>query len=138
MRILNATRESLLQAWKDSRPGTSEAHEEVGFILQHPDGTLTVERWPGGKLNQIEFPSHLGGMRESKRIVATFHTHPNPGPEFQQEPSLTDIRSVRDDEDLHHAEYEGEYVISSEIVYRIMPDGGVVSLGKTRELLGGG
>jgi hypothetical protein len=68
-------------------------------------------------------------------IVATFHSHPNPGLEFLQEPSLTDIRAVRDDPHLKHAEYEGEYVIGAEAVHVILKNGEVELVGKTKEVL---
>lgn len=74
-------------------------------------------------------------MRGTLVILATFHTHPNPGPDFLQEPSLTDIRAVRNDPDLKHAEFEGEYIISAELVYRILSDGRVKVIGETRAVL---
>jgi len=114
-----------LQAWLDSQPGTTTAHEEGGFVLRNADGSLTVERWPRGAQNEIVVPAHAGGKRGNPSIVATFHTHPNPAPDFQQEPSLTDIRAVRDDPDLSHADYEGEYVIATEWIYRVRKDGQV-------------
>jgi proteasome lid subunit RPN8/RPN11 len=80
-------------------------------------------------------PRHPGGKRNNLSIVATFHTHPNPGPEFQQEPSLTDIRAVRDDPDLSPPDYEGEYVIASEWIYRIHKNGRVESVGETKAVL---
>jgi hypothetical protein len=70
-------------------------------------------------------------MRSGKLIVATFHTHPNPGPEFEQEPSLTDVRAVRDDPDLKNSSYEGEYVVARQWTYRIDQDGKIVTLGQT-------
>ena len=68
--------------------------------------------------------------------MATFHTHPNTGPEFQQEPSLTDIRGVRDDPELVHAEYEGEFVISSDWIYIIRKSGRIELVGGTNAVLG--
>jgi hypothetical protein len=131
-------RAQLSQAWKDSQPGTGEAHEEGGFVLQGADGSLVVERWPKGLQNEIVVPEHPGGKYGNQRIVATFHTHPNVGQDYQQEPSLTDIRAVRDDPDLHHPGYDGEYVISHERLYRIRPDGQVDDLGdRSSALLGG-
>jgi hypothetical protein len=59
------------------------------------------------------------------RIVASFHTHPNTGADFLQEPSETDKRAVRDDPDLKSAAYVGEFVIAQETIYRITPDGQV-------------
>lgn len=124
-----------LQAWQDSQPGTAGAHEEGGFVLRHADKSLSVERWPRGVQNQIVVPEHPGGKRGNLLIVATFHTHPNSGPEFQQEPSLTDIRAVRDDPDLSHPDYEGEYVIASEWIYHIRRDGQVETVGEMKAIL---
>jgi hypothetical protein len=121
----------LRRAWEESKHGTTEACEEGGFILQSGDGSLTVARWPRGSQDRIEVPEHKGGQFQGALILATFHTHPNTGPEYQQEPSLTDIRAVRDDPELQHAEYEGEYVISHVTIYHIRPDGTVESLGET-------
>ena len=67
--------------------------------------------------------------------MATFHMHPNPGDNYQQEPSLTDIRAVRDDPDLSQSDYEGEYVIATESIYSISKTGDVVVVGNTNELL---
>jgi hypothetical protein len=126
----------LRRAWQDSEAATHRAHEEGGFILQAKDGTLIVERWPRGIQNEILVPSHPNGKRSELPIVATFHTHPNPGPEFEQEPSLGDIRAVRDDPDLGHAEFEGEYVIASELVYRVSRTGKIEIVGSTNVVLG--
>jgi hypothetical protein len=70
-------------------------------------------------------------------IIATFHTHPNPGEEYLQEPGPTDIRAVRDDPDLGHTEYEGEFVISTETIYLISRSGDVTVAGRTDEILTG-
>jgi hypothetical protein len=37
-------RRMLRQAWEDSQPGTSDAHEEGGFVLRALDGSWAVER----------------------------------------------------------------------------------------------
>ena len=103
--------------------------------MRSPDGVIQIERWPRGARNQIDVPEHTGGLRGDALIVATFHTHPNPGTDFQQEPGLTDIRSVRNDPDLRHSEYEGEFVISTEQVYLIRPDGSVEVVGATSQVL---
>ncbi len=137
MSVLNddTIRGLFLRAWQESQPGTPAAHEEGGFVLRNADGSLSVERWPRGVQNQILVPPHPGSKRGDLLIVATFHTHPNPGSEFQQEPSLTDIRAVRDDPDLNHPDYEGEYVIASEWIYRIPKNGQVESVGETKAVL---
>jgi hypothetical protein len=127
--------EFLRQAWEESAPGTSLAHEEGGFILRKVDGSLTVQRWSRGSRNEILVPTHPRGLYGGLVIEATFHTHPNTGAEFRQEPSLTDIRAVRDDQDLRHQAYEGELVISSDLIYRILPDGSVEEIGPTQQLL---
>ena len=124
----------LRQAWAESQAGTTDAHEEGGFILESPDGSLTVERWPQGSQNQIVVPPHPGGNRGNRIIVATFHTHPNQEPDFQQEPSLTDIRAVRNDPDLSRVEYEGEYVISRDAIYQVRRDGTVATVAGTRAM----
>ncbi len=124
-------RRQLRRAWEDSQPGTADAHEEGGFILRLADGRFTIERWPRGAQDEIEVPPHSDGRRGAAVILATFHTHPNPGPTYQQEPSPTDIRAVRLDPDLRHAEYEGEYVIATALVYHLAPDGVVRELGGT-------
>src|SRR3974390_1824969 len=120
---VNSVCELLRIAWKESHPGTATAHEEGGFILRDVNGALDVERWPVGSQNRISVPAHPHGKRGDRTIVATFHTHPNAGADFQQEPSLTDMRGVRDDPGLGHTEYEGEYVIASELIYRISRSG---------------
>jgi proteasome lid subunit RPN8/RPN11 len=95
-----------------------------------------VERWPRGAQNQILVPPHANGLRNGLPVVATFHTHPNPGPDFQQEPSLTDIRAVRDDKNLSHTEYEGEYVIARDQVYCVRKNGSVEIVGLWTTVLG--
>lgn len=128
---------SLLLAWQESNPGTPTAHEEGGFILRTADGSLTLERWPRGLQDEIFVPEHPGGRRNGLTIAATFHTHPNLGAEFLQEPGPTDIRGVRDDPDLGHAEYEGEFVISAELIYKIARAGVVTVIGRTDDILAG-
>ena len=108
----------------------------VGFIVQREDRSLFVIGWRRGSQNEILVPPHPNGKRGNMPIVATYHTHTNPEPTFQQEPSLTDIRAVRDDPDLAHAEYEGEYVLSQRLIYRILRSGRVEIVGETSVLLG--
>jgi hypothetical protein len=131
MRIVHELR----RAWEESNPATADSREQGGFILRHGDGPYLVARWPHGGQDRIEVPEHSGGHFAGAMIVATFHTHPNPGPDYQQEPSLTDIRAVRDDPHLKHTGYEGEYVISQETVYRIHPDGTVELVGDRASVL---
>lgn len=126
-------REALRQAWYDSQPGITGGHEEGGFICRASDDMLVVDRWPRGEKAEISIPPHPGGQRNGERIVATFHTHPNTGNGFYQEPSPGDRRAVGRDPHLKHPEYVGEFVISQEKVYLILPSGDVHTIGSTEE-----
>lgn len=112
--ILNepVIRAALKQAWQDSCPGPSGGHEEGGFILRDLEGNLNIVRWFKGGQNTIVLSPHPDCKIRGNSIVATFHTHPNTGSDFLQEPSETDKRAVRDDPDLKSTEYEGEFVVS--------------------------
>ncbi len=124
----------LKRAWFDSEPNISGGHEEGGFIVVDDFGFLSVIRWEKGSNNEIILPRHKNCFFDGKDIVATFHTHPNTGDDFQQEPSLTDIRAVRDDFDLKGEFYLGEFVISEENVYLIEPSGQVSVIGQTKDI----
>ena len=128
-------RQELKQIWIDSEPGLMGRHEEGGFVLKDSSGQLSIERWSKGKQNEIIVPSHPKGKYQDKEILATFHTHPNTGTDFQQEPSDTDIRAVKHDPNLKTDVYEGEYVITKDIIYKINKLGNVIHIGKTREIL---
>lgn len=128
-------RDALKQAWLDSQPGVTGGHEEGGFILRDETGKIIVARWPKGEQDEIQMPSHPDCQIDGYEIVATFHTHPNTGPDYLQEPSETDLRAVRDDPDLKGSEYVGELVISAEIIYRITPAGRMREVGATKEIL---
>ena len=69
-------------------------------------------------------------------IVASFHSHPNTGPDALQEPGETDRRAVRDDPDLKDHEYVGEFVLSEETVYLVTPAGQVREIGNRQAILG--
>jgi hypothetical protein len=68
-------------------------------------------------------------------IIASFHTHPNTGADYQQEPSETDKRTVREDPHLKSPEYVGEFVMSAAKVYVIEPSGTVREIATTVDLL---
>ena len=123
------------QAWQDSEPNVSGGHEEGGFIVVDDLGFLSVVRWEKGAQYEIVLPPHRNCFVGGKTIVASFHTHPNTGADFQQEPSLTDIRAVRDDFNLKGEFYLGEFVVSQENVYLIEPLGQTNVIGKTTEIL---
>ena len=87
--------DSLKKAWQDSNPGDFEGHEEGSFIVQDSKDKLHVIRWPKGEQNRIRVPPHHDCKIGEDDIVASFHTHPNTGSEFLQEPSETDKRAIR-------------------------------------------
>ncbi len=127
--LVRATRE---QAWQDALPGIAGGHEEGGFVVQDSAGSLKVVRWPIGAQNSIILPPHPGCQIGGDDIVASFHTHPNLGSDFLQEPGETDKRSVRSDPDLKGAEYVGEFVISEAIIYMMTPAGQVREVSDTQ------
>jgi hypothetical protein len=118
---------ALRQAWFDSVPGVTGGHEEGGFIIREDDGSLLVKRWKRGAKYSIDVPPHHNCQFENCEIVATFHTHPNTGGDYLQEPSETDIRAVRNDQNLKGANYVGEFIISTETIFL------VTSAGQVRE-----
>lgn len=129
---------ALKQAWQDSQPGITGGHEEGGFILRDAAGNLSVLRWPKGEQNVIVLPVHPSCKIGEHDIVATFHTHPNTGSDYLQEPGETDKRSVRDDLHLKGGSYEGEFVIAQEAIYLVTPHGQVSIVGDTRDILAEG
>jgi len=127
-------RSALEQAWGDSQPGVTGGHEEGGFILQDQDENLSVIRWPTGAQNSISLPPHPNCQIGDKNIVASFHTHPNTDESYLQEPSETDKRAIREDPDLKGPLYEGEFVISHQIIYLVSPDGFVLEVEETKKI----
>ena len=95
-----------------------------------------MARWPKGAQNSIILPPHPNCKIGESDIVATFHTHPNTGSDYLQDPSETDKRAVRDDPNLKGESYEGEFVISQEKIYLIAPNGQVSEVGATWAILG--
>jgi len=135
--VLNtpAIRAALRQAWLDSNPGVTGGHEEGGFVIQDATGNLDVLRWPKGIRNSIRVPLHENCKINDNLIVASFHTHPNTGSDYIQEPSETDKRAVRDDPNLKDQEYIGEFVISNDVIYLITPVGRVREIADTPDVL---
>jgi len=129
-------RAALKQAWQESKPGVSGGHEEGGFILRDTAGNLGVARWPKGTQDTIILPPCPNCRIGGKDIVASFHTHPNTGSDYLQEPSETDKRAIRDDLDLKGVFYVGEFVISTDKVYLITPNGQVSDIGSSRDIVG--
>jgi Domain of unknown function (DUF4329) len=123
-------------AWENSNPGLTGGHEEGGFILKDAQGDFSVVRWAVGDRNSIFVPPHPGCKIEGIAIVASFHTHPNTGGDYLQEPSETDKRAVRDDPNLKEAAYVGEFVFSQAKIYWIEPNGQVSEVGDRSSILG--
>ena len=136
--ILNdpAVRAALKQAWQESKPGVSGGHEEGGFILRDAAGNLSVARWPKGTQDTIILPPRPNCRIGGKDIVASFHTHPNTGSDYPQEPGETDKRAVRDDSDLKGAFYVGEFIISTDKICLVTPNGQVSEIGNRRDTIG--
>lgn len=118
-------RSTLQQAWADSNPGINGGHEEGGFIVKDDKDNLNVTRWHKGLRDSIQVPPHKACKFNDLEIVASFHTHPNTGSDYLQEPSETDRRAVRDDPDLKGPEYVDEFIISESIIYLVTPAGQV-------------
>ena len=125
-------RSALQQAWTDSNPGITGGHEEGGFVVRNTDGSLSVIRWQKGLQDTIQVPPHKDCMFDDLEIMASFHTHPNMGSDYLQEPSETDKRAVRDDPDLKGEEYIGEFVISQAVIYLVSPTGQVREMDDTK------
>jgi len=125
-------RSALQQAWTDSNPGVTGGHEEGGFVVRDAAGSLSVVRWQKGLQDTIQVPPHLDCKINGLEILATFHTHPNTGDDYLQEPSETDKRAARDDPDLKGPEYIGEFVITQLVIYLVTPAGQVREMDDTQ------
>ena len=127
---------ALQQAWIDSNPGMTAGHEEGGFVVRDEDGSLSVRHWQKGLQDTIQVPPHGNCIFDGLEIVASFHTHPNTGNDYLQEPSETDKRAVRDDPDLKGDEFIGEFVISQAVIYLVSPAGQVREMDDTEAAFG--
>jgi len=127
-------RSGLQQAWTDSNSGVLGGHEEGGFVVKDVDESLRLIRWLKGMQDTIQVPPHADCKIDGLEIVASFHTHPNTGSDYLQEPSETDKRAVRDDPDLKGEEYIGEFVISKETIYLITFNGQVREMDDTQSV----
>lgn len=126
---------ALRQAWQDSNPGLTGGHETGGFVLQTAQGSLRVLRWPEGERDGVSMSPHAQCKVEGADIVATFHTHPNIGADYVQEPSEVDVKAIYDDVNLKGANYIGEFVISAKTIYLISPGGNVSFSAFTNQVL---
>ena len=130
----NIVKAGIKSAWQGSVPGLTGGHEEGGFILQSSANEIFIQRWSVGIHNQISVPLHDNCRIDENDILASFHTHPNTGTNFLQEPSATDKRAVRDDPNLKGDLYVGEFVIANHMIYLIQPDGEVIEMGSRQDL----
>jgi hypothetical protein len=121
-------------AYDESGFGTDVPTEQGGFILMSPHtAKLEIVRLPPGERDSLTYPVCPDGRYEGKQIIGTFHTHPNTGAEWRQEPSPQDIRLSQDYPETMGAH---QFVISSEKVYHIDNEGIVFEAGSTGQLLG--
>lgn len=127
-------RSALQQAWIDSNPGGTGGHEEGGFVVKNADSSLSIIRWLKGSQDTIEVLPHANCKIDDLEIVASFHTHPNIGSDYLQEPGETDKRAVRDDPDLKGEEYVGEFVISQATIYLVSTAGQVREMDDTQSV----
>ena len=126
--------EGLRLAYKESGVGTDRPIEQGGFILRQPSmATYKVVRLPAGTQATLVYPLCMDGTFEGQEIVASFHTHPNTGSEWQQQPSPQDIQLSQ-----NYPETMGTYqfVISKERLYYVNNDGNVTDMGATSYILG--
>ena len=103
-------------------------HEEGGFVVKGADGSLSIVRWLKGSQDTIQVSPHTDCTMDGLKIVASFHTHPNTGSDYLQEPSETNKRAVRDDPDLKSEDFVGEFILSQAVIYLVM------SAGQVREM----
>ncbi len=121
------------QAFDESDVGGSRPAEQGGFLVRDPQsGMMRAARLPASGRDSLAYPLCADGRYQGQDIVGSFHTHPNLGPEWRQEPSPQDIRLSKD-----YPETMGlhQFVISRETIYHIDNDGLVAALGRTAELL---
>lgn len=124
---------ALKKAATDSDIGGAKPVEQGGWILRDPKtGELSVERLPTGKQASVTWPIVKDGKRNGKEIVGSFHTHPNVGSNWKQEPSDTDIQAVKKYPNTFGKDH---YVISQDKIYHIENSGKMTEIGKTYEKL---
>jgi hypothetical protein len=125
--------DGMRRAYEESGVGTENPVEQGGFIVRDSAGALEIIRVPASGRDILIYPICADGMYGGKQIVESFHTHPNTGPEWRQQPSLQDVRLSQE-----YPETMGpnQFVIASEAIYHIDNNGVVSEMGSTRVLLG--
>jgi hypothetical protein len=125
---------AMREAFDESDVGGPIPIEQGGFILSDPQtGGLQVERLPPAGRDSLTYPICSDGRYNGKLIVGTFHTHPNTGPDWTQEPSRQDIQLSKQ---FPETMGRHQFVVSVETIYHIDNDGVVSEAGRTGELLG--
>lgn len=125
--------DQLRRAYEESGVGTDRPLEQGGFIVRDSvSGDVEVVRLPARERDSLAFPICADGMYRGKQIVGSFHTHPNTGTEWRQEPSVQDIRLSQDYPDTMG---KHQFVIAEKKIYHIDSDGVVTEMGPTRQLL---
>ncbi|MDA0806445.1 MAG: Mov34/MPN/PAD-1 family protein [Planctomycetota bacterium] len=128
-----AIRTAMREALRESRPGTKHPIEQGGFIVLDAI-TLrpVVRRLNVGQADSFQIPLCPDGQFHGEPIIGSFHTHPNIGPEWQEEPSRQDIRLVTEYPETVGAIH---FVIGPAKTYAITNDGTVSVLGRTDDVL---
>lgn len=86
---------ALEDAWAASQAdNATNRHEEGGWILEQPDGNITIMHWASGNRSGIT-PGPTPPAPPGGRVVGHYHTHPNPptdenGDQWEQGPSQAD------------------------------------------------
>jgi hypothetical protein len=124
---------ALKEAATESNIGGKNPVEQGGVILRDPKtGELSTARYPSGEGASIMPFISKDGMHNGKEIIASFHTHPNVGDEWDPKPSPADVNFVKNYTKSVGNEH---FVISRDTIYRIGPDGKVTESGETSKLL---
>lgn len=121
------------EAYVESDVGGSRPKEQGGFLVRDSQTAfITVRRLPSSAHDSLSYPLCPNGLYQGQEIVGSFHTHPNIGKEWRQEPSPQDIRLSKE-----YPETMGthQFVISRETIYHINNDGLVTVVGRTAEVL---
>ncbi len=127
------------RAWEDSfADDRISRHEEGGYIVQGDDPSFSVVRFHKGDALEIAYlPLDADNRHEGRKVIATFHTHPNPPEEvtmgilhiYPQVPSYEDIQ-------WHKNRKLRGFVISRKLVWEIGVDGTVREIGRREDVLG--
>ena len=76
------------RAFDDSDVGGPQPMEQGGFLVRDPQtGIVTVIRLASSGRDSLRYPLCPTGLYQGQEIVGSFHTHPNTGPEWRQEPT---------------------------------------------------